>query len=113
MKEGIESLARVDRNRIIIDEVILLCSAQEFRTVYQIEEDLKKQSVKYQDGFDGRLRPTIDYFLQNGFLFEFDPAYQGNNQKGHERYLLTAKGVVYKKELFESLMKLLEEMAPK
>lgn len=99
-------------NTPIIDEAILVCSADKFKTIDEIEYDLKRQSKKYSKegyGLREKCMLTINYFLRNGFLLKFDPAYQGNG-RGPARYILTAKGIDYKRGLFEGLMKIVDEM---
>ena len=95
----------------LIEEAILVCSAVNFKTLEQIEHGLKKQSGNYFDECNKlreRVRRTIHYFLKNGFLWEFNPAYQGNGQAGSESYILTAKGIDYRRDLFESFMNMKE-----
>lgn len=99
------------RHSQIIEEIILVCSADRFDTLGQIEDGLKRQSKKLSE--DPNLREkyelTINYFIKQGFLWKFDPAYQGN-VSGVERYMLTSKGITYKKDLFEGLMKIVDEV---
>lgn len=110
MNSEIKSLAEITDS--LIEEAIFVCSANNFKTLEQIEHDLKKQSRKYSDEGDKlreRVRQTMHYFLKSGFLWEFNPAYQGNGQAWSESYILTPKGIDYRRDLFESFMEIMSK----
>lgn len=95
----------------VLYKVLLVCSSEKFKTIAEIEQNIL--SLNKGDGPMARsdLEAAIDVFLQFGCLWSYNPAYQGATRNGEKVYMLTAKGIERRGEVFDMLMGLIEESA--